>query len=286
MPCFNKQWTERYFFTDIGVKAVCLICHETVAEYNLKWHFQTKHANFGHNLSKQELLKKATDLVKSLKQQQTVFEKTSSLQRNATKASFVLANKIAKQNKSFAEAEFIKDCMVDAVSVVCPEVKSKVEAISLSRRTIVRRIDAIAVNIQEQLLTASGSFRWLSIALDESTDIQDTAQLLIYFRGIDENFEITEELLSIESIKDTVSRNDLYSSVINSLIRSGLSLDKLASITTDGAPSLTGKHSGLVKLMNDKIKEDFPLHNALSFHCIIHQESLPKFLGRHRGRVY
>ena len=117
----------------------------------MKRHFQTKHANFGHNLSKQELPKKATDLVKSSKQQQTVFEKTSSLQRNTTKASFVLANKIAKQNKSFAEAEFIKDCTVDAVSVVCPEVKSKVEAVSLSRRTIVRRIDAIAVNIQEQL---------------------------------------------------------------------------------------------------------------------------------------
>ena len=62
----------------------------------------------------------------------------------------------------------------------------------------------------------------------------------------------------------------------NSLIRSGLSLDKLASITTDGAPSLKGKHSGLVKLMNDKIKEDFPLHNVLSCHCIIHQESLCK----------
>ena len=205
-----------------------------------------------------------------------MFEKPSSLQRNATKASFVLANKIAKQNKSYADAEFIKDCIVNAVSVVCPEVKSKVEAISLSRRTIVCRIDAIAVNIQEQLLTASGGFQWFSIALDESTDIRDTAQLLIYLRGIDKNFEITEELISMESPKDSVTGKDLYHSVINSPIRSGLSLDKLASITTDGAPSLTGKHSGLVKLMNDKIKEDFPLHNALSCHCIIHQESLCK----------
>lgn len=46
-----------------------------------------------------------------------MLKKTSSLQRNATKASFVLANKIAKQNKSFAEAEFIQDCTVDAVDV-------------------------------------------------------------------------------------------------------------------------------------------------------------------------
>ncbi|XP_029639488.1 general transcription factor II-I repeat domain-containing protein 2-like [Octopus sinensis] len=229
-----------------------------------------------------KLQKKANDLTKRLKQQQNVLDKTPSLQRNATKASFILANKIAKQNKSFAEAEFVKDCMVDAVSVVCPEVKSKVEAISLSRRTIVRRIDAIAVNIHEQLLTASGRFQWFSIALDESTDIQDTAQLLIYIRGIDENFEITEELLSMESLKDTTTGKDLFNSVINSSIRSGLTLNKLASITTDGAPSLTGKHSGLVKLLNDKIKEDFPLHSVLSFHCIIHQESLLNLI-RSRG---
>ena len=54
-------------------------------------------------------------------------------------------------------------------------------------------------------------------------------------------------------------------------------MDKLASITTDGAPPLTGKHFGLVKLMNDKIKEDFLLHSTLFFHCIENQESLCKF---------
>ena len=87
----NDQWTERYFFTDVGVKAVCLICHETLAvfkEYNLKRHFQTKHANFGHNLSKQELQKKTTDLVKSLKQQQTVFEKTSIFTKERDRGKF------------------------------------------------------------------------------------------------------------------------------------------------------------------------------------------------------
>ena len=91
--------------------------------------------------------------------------------------------------------------MVEAVSVVSPESKSKIEAISMSKRSVVRRINAIAVNIREQLLAASRNFEWFSIALDESTDCQDTAQLLIYIRGIDENFVITEKLLSIESLK-------------------------------------------------------------------------------------
>ena len=98
-----------------------LICHETVAvfkEYNLKRHFQTKHANFGHNLSKQELQKKATNLVKSLKQQQTVFEKTSSLQRNTTKASFVLAIKLQSKTSHLQKPNLLKIAWL-MLSVLC-----------------------------------------------------------------------------------------------------------------------------------------------------------------------
>ena len=40
----------------------------------------------------------------------------------------------------------MKDCMVDAVIVVCPVVKLKVEDISLSLRATVRCIYVIAVN--------------------------------------------------------------------------------------------------------------------------------------------
>ena len=125
-------------------------------------------------------------------------------------------------------------------------------------------------------MAASRNFEWFSIALDESTDCQDTGQLLIYIREIDDNFVIAEELLSIESLKDTSTGKDLYDSVMNSMMKSGLCLGKLASITTDGALSLTGKHCGFVRLMSNTIKEKFPLNNELSFHCIIHQESLCK----------
>ena len=114
------------------------------------------------------------------------------------------------------------------------------------------------------------------MALDESTDIKDTAQLLVFVRGIDENFEITEELLSLEHLKDTTTGQDLFESVENCLDRSGLPLHKLASITTDGALALTGKNVGLIKLLNDKVKHEHSLHSVMSFHCIIHQESLCK----------
>ena len=199
--------------------------------------------------------------------------KFSSTQETATKASFVLAHKIAKGNKPFLDTEFVKDCMVDAINIVCPEVKSKIEAIPMSGKTTVCRIKAIAVNLQENLLNTANTFKCFSIALDESTDI---LELLIFIRGIDKHFCIMEELLSMESLKGTTTGQDMFDDVMHSLEKSQLCLDKLVSITTDGAPLLTGKHSGLIKRINDKIQTDYPLHKVLSFHCRIHQESLCK----------
>ena len=70
-------------------------------EYNLKIHFQTKHDNFGSNLSESNLQQKANDMVKSLKQQQTFFVKQTVILEAATKASLVLAYKLAKHNNRF-----------------------------------------------------------------------------------------------------------------------------------------------------------------------------------------
>ena len=88
------------FFTNVGIRAVglCLICQESVAafkEYNLKIHFQTKHSNFGGNLSESQLKQKSNDMLRSLKQEQTVC-----FVKQTTKASFALAYKIAKHNKT------------------------------------------------------------------------------------------------------------------------------------------------------------------------------------------
>ena len=102
--------------------------------------------------------------------------------------------------------------------------------------------------------------------LDESTDKKDTTQLLVFIRGIDHNFAITEELLSVEPLKDTTTDQDLYECVENCLDRSGLPWNKLASITTDSVPSLTGKQVGLIKLLKDKVKWEQPLHTVIPLH--------------------
>lgn len=105
----------------------------------MKRHYQSKHEDYGKNLSELELNKRADELVRRLKQQQTVFVRQSNIQEAATKASFMVAHMLAKRNKPFSDGEFVKECMLQVVNVLCPEVNGKVESVSLSRRTVVRK---------------------------------------------------------------------------------------------------------------------------------------------------
>ena len=44
---FNEKWTDLYFFVETDGKPVCLVCRESISavqEYNLKRHYDTKHA--------------------------------------------------------------------------------------------------------------------------------------------------------------------------------------------------------------------------------------------------
>ena len=64
----------------------------------------------------------------------------------------------------------------------------------------------------------------------------------------------------MKSLKGTSSTTstgqDMFDGVMHSLEKSQLHLDKLVNITTDDGPLLTGKHSGLIKRIYDKIQAD------------------------------
>jgi hypothetical protein len=56
--------------------------------------------------------------------------------------------------------------------------------------------------IETKLHDLSQKFEVFSIAVDESTDVADTAQLAIFIKCVDINFSITEELTALCSMKD------------------------------------------------------------------------------------
>ena len=275
---FKKMWTAKYLFTEIRGKAVCLVCGDQIAvfkEYNLNRHYKTKHSENYKNLSDAEMARMSEDLVAKLKKQQGVFTKLHTYREAATKTSFVISHKIAKKNKPFSDGEFVKECLMDSASLICPEKRKAFENVSLSRRTVTRRIEDIAGNLELQLQREVANFDFFSLALDESCDVSDTAQLLVFVRGIT-NFKITEELVAMRSIKGTTMGSDLFTEVNACMDSLGLKWDRLISVTTDGCPNLTGKNVGLLKRMQDKVTEINADHKLVFLHCILHQHVLCK----------
>ncbi|XP_042242397.1 general transcription factor II-I repeat domain-containing protein 2B-like [Homarus americanus] len=275
---FNKEWTSKYFFTNVDEKAVCLICRESVAmlkNYNLKRHFETKHSSKYEKFSDEQKRKKANEMVVQL-QQKNIFRKQFASKDDITKVSYVIAHKIAKNSKPLSEGEFIKECMIDSASILCPDKKNQFENVCLSRRTIVRRVENIAENMYLQFKEKVRTFEYYSLALDESCHVRDTAQLLIFIRGITKYFEVTEEMVSMQSLKGTTTGEDLLEAVNNCLLKLVVEWNKLVNVTTDGGPNMTGKNVGLLKRIQDQVRETNAEQNIVFSHCIIHQEVLCK----------
>ncbi|XP_060691829.1 LOW QUALITY PROTEIN: general transcription factor II-I repeat domain-containing protein 2A-like [Hemiscyllium ocellatum] len=139
-----------------------------------------------------------------------------------------------------------------------------------------RRIGDITRNLELQLQHRVVNFDFFSLALDESCDVCDTAQLLIFVHGITTDFKVTEELAAMQPMKGTTTGNDLFMEVNACLDTLGLKWDKLAGVTMDGYPNVTGKNVGLLKRTQDKLTEIDPEQKLVFLYCIIHQEVLRK----------
>jgi len=91
--------------------------------------------------------------------------------------------------------------------------------ISLTRNTVAEKISDISANLDSQLKNKVKSFVTFSIALDESTDISDVAQLAIFLRGVDKTLSGAEEFLGLVPMMNTTTADDIFNSVFGVLNR-------------------------------------------------------------------
>ena len=104
------------------------------------------------------------------------------------------------------------------------------------------------------------SCKYYSLAMDEST----AAQLAIFIKTINYNFEIAEELLDVCHMKGKTTGKDALKELTTVMEKYELSEEKLCSVTTDGAKSLAGKNIGFLTLLQKQIKKrvsPFPLYH-------------------------
>ena len=208
-------------------------------------------------------------MTKAIRSQQASLRKHVVKTGTCTKVSYLKAEKLAKKGKPLVDGELIKECIVIAFNEYSPDKVNLVKETCLSHQTIGRRIDDLGDNIEGILKDKLSACVLYSFALDESADPSDTAQLVIFIRGIDENFNIIEEMLDLCHIKGTTTGKDTYEFVNLSLDKFNIDRKNFYLITTDGAPALTGKHDGFITLFKESVD-----HEILSYHCLIHQQQL------------
>ncbi|GFQ73470.1 general transcription factor II-I repeat domain-containing protein 2 [Trichonephila clavata] len=174
---------------------------------------------------------------RGLKSQQSSFTKLKTEQETATRASFRVALEIAKRGKLFTDGEMIKECIIAVAEEMCPEKVNLLKTVSMSANTVARRVENIAENISSQLFDKNGLVEWFSLALD----VSDTAQVLIYIRGVDKSYEVHEELLDMYSIHGTTTGGDIFKGVEMAINQKNLRWKNLKCITTDGGKNMSGK---------------------------------------------
>ncbi|XP_026331068.1 general transcription factor II-I repeat domain-containing protein 2-like, partial [Hyposmocoma kahamanoa] len=130
-------------------------------------------------------------------------------------------------------------------------------------------------DIKTTLTDRMAGFESFSIALDESTDLSDTAQLAIFIRGVDKEFTVTEELLALQPLKGATTGEDIFNEVQKVFTRFGLPWSKLKGVCIDGAPSMVGLRKGFIGILNEKATAlNVQKDDLIVLHCIIHQQNL------------
>lgn len=186
---FRVEWTENFAFVrNSNGHPTCLICKEKFShnkKSNLERHFTSKHASFSTKYPVGDARKKAVEeLQKSHDSSTSVFNNWMQSSCNVNMASFVVSQEIAKRGKPYTDGEYIKSCFINASEKLFRDFKNKadilkkIKELPLSAKTTKDRTIKMCSNITTQLCEDLKSVSALSIAVDESCDINDKYKII------------------------------------------------------------------------------------------------------------
>ena len=203
---FHEEWTMDYLFVEKNGKAICLVCNVTVStlkKYNIKRHYQT-HTIFilehpvGSDLRKSWI----TKACEKLEYRRNMFRSGNKRLKDQTSALFELVLLIAKKKKHMVEGEeIIKLALHIVTKYLGDKVSTFATGIPLPDSTMTRRVEMMSEDVSEQLIQSQDDPVFFSIALDESTDATDTAQLAIFGRIVDQKLNAKEKLLGLVAMR-------------------------------------------------------------------------------------
>lgn len=158
-----------------------------------------------------------------------------------------------------------------------PELKTliltKIDKMKASRNTIQRNIEKISDFLNDELIEILMKCRQFGLCIDESTDVNDIAQLTIFVRIVNEDFTVIERYFKLKSLYGRTTAADIFEGVASLQILEIVGTANLGSLTTDAAATMVGSVNGFTTRMKLYVKNEnrIPL---ISLPCVIHQVAL------------
>uniref|UniRef100_A0A8C6PNY7 DUF4371 domain-containing protein n=1 Tax=Nothobranchius furzeri TaxID=105023 RepID=A0A8C6PNY7_NOTFU len=268
-------------------KPLCLLCHESLSvlkEYNIQRHHTEKHQTFGAQFPKgtSERASKVQSLLASYNRSSSTIVRACTAQEKATAASLRVSLILAKKKRPFTDSETVEERMLAVLDEVISDEKIKtsvtaaVKSVPLSDTSNVRRVEILAMDLFDSLIKDLNKAPVMSIAVDESTDRSDTAQLCVYVRLFDSDCaRFREELLCLLPLKGHTTGEVFFDKISTFFQNNGLDRTRVCLLVTDGAPSMAGRINGLAARWSAVAP------GMKSLHCIVHQAVLCAKLSRH-----
>ncbi|XP_046408746.1 zinc finger BED domain-containing protein 5-like [Ischnura elegans] len=151
--------------------------------------------------------------------------------------------------------------------MVGPETARKLSNVPLSNNSVGRRITEMADDIKVQLKEKLQKCEFISIQIDESTDVSSLAQFVCFVRF--ENGEnVEEDILFCKPLPDHATGEEMFKHFVSATALYNIDWKKCVLICSDGAKALTGKKSGFVT----RLATIMP--NAIWVHCFLHRQAL------------
>ncbi|KAM5228644.1 general transcription factor II-I repeat domain-containing protein 2B-like [Ctenodactylus gundi] len=168
----------------------------------------------------------------------------------------------------------LRKYLLGSPDVVCTEPKPGLPSAAPPAQAVAQPVDDMAGNLWEKLREKIKSFVAYSIAIDEITDINNTTQLAIFIRGVDGNFDVSEELLDTVPMTGTKSAHEIFSRVEKSLKKFAIDWAKLVSVASTGTAAMVDADHGLVTKLKARVAASCRVSDLKSVRCILHPESL------------
>uniref|UniRef100_A0A667XAV2 C2H2-type domain-containing protein n=1 Tax=Myripristis murdjan TaxID=586833 RepID=A0A667XAV2_9TELE len=250
---------------------LCFLCGEVLSNHAMKPAHMQRHQSTRHQSSVGKTADFFTSKLSEFRGAQNHMCAASQTSATALHASYQVALLVAKAKKPYTIAEELIAPAAAALAEIMVDKKAAdaVRSVPLSNDTICHRVDEMASDIAQQVtdkLKRAGSF---AVQLDESTDVNGEAQLVMFARFKDDTVDdIVEHIVFCKPLAEKTTGEDIFNLIDCFFTEHELDWKLCSHVCTDGAASMTGRHRGLVS----RIRQVNP--DIQSMHCIIHREAL------------